>query len=115
MWNQNMEYWIIQWFDYNLKKIWLKQLLYDVTWYDMIRWKQSHALTLPRLTVDIQHLQHKLVIYHWRKVSSREEVTKTTDRNGSDEKAHKSIMKVIKWLWTGIYCLLEAILVTSDL
>lgn len=85
-------------------------------WRDTMGWKQSRALTLPRLTFIIQHLQRKLVIYHWRKVHSGEEVAKkTTDENGSDENAHKSIMKVIKWIWTGIYCLWQAILVTSDL
>lgn len=45
-------------------------------WRDTIGWKQSRALTLPRLTFIIQHLQRKLVIYHWRKVHSGEEVAK---------------------------------------
>lgn len=111
--SQNMEYWIIKWFDYNLK-IGLKQLLYDVTWYDRMK-------TEPCSNVASSHIHHSTFTTQTCDLSLKESALrggsskKTTDENGSDENAHKSIMKVIKWIWTGIYCLWQAILVTSDL
>lgn len=92
----------------------MKQLLYDVTWYDRMK-------TEPCSNVASSHIHHSTFTTQTCDLSLKESALrggsskKTTDENGSDENAHKSIMKVIKWIWTGIYCLWQAILVTSDL